>query len=169
MLCKGPLFSRVLETCIFLSTRYYRGLPRYYRVRSARYYRVRSARYFRTQRGSNFLLPPGGAVLPPLCSTSARAVLPHGRGRVGVKSGQGEFQLPHTHSSFSSHAVSLCRSRMAPETLAGSPSPAALLGFRPVGSFPTTSSCHGTRFLPKSLSLWFVLSFLGFSGDACCS
>ena len=54
---KALLFSRVLETCIFLSTRYYRGLPQYYRVRSAR--------YFRTQRGSNFLLPPGGAVLPP--------------------------------------------------------------------------------------------------------
>ena len=67
VLCKDPVF-RVLETCIFLSSRYYRGLPRYYRLRSAR--------YFRTQRGSNFLLPPGGAVLPLRCSTSARVVLP---------------------------------------------------------------------------------------------
>ena len=33
------------------------------------------ARYFRTQRGSNFLLPPGRAVLQPRCGTSARAVL----------------------------------------------------------------------------------------------
>ena len=33
-------------------------------------------RYFRTQRGSNFLLPPGRAVLPLRCGTSARAVLP---------------------------------------------------------------------------------------------
>ena len=46
-----------------MSSRYYRGLPRYYREGSAW--------YFRTQRGSNFLLPPGeryyglGAVLPP--------------------------------------------------------------------------------------------------------
>ena len=41
----------------FLGTRYYRNMPRYYRRSYALYYR--------TQHGSNFLLPPGEAVLPP--------------------------------------------------------------------------------------------------------
>ena len=34
-------------------------------------------------------------------------VLPRSRERVGVKSGQGEFQLPHTHSSLSPLRLSL--------------------------------------------------------------
>ena len=87
----------------------------------------------------------------------------------GLRAGRGSSNSPIPIHSSSPRRLSLSCPRTAPVTLAGSPSPAALLGFRPVGSFPTTSSCHGTRFLPKSLSLWFVLLLLGFWGDACCS
>ena len=54
------LFSLVLETCIFLSTRYYRGLPWYYR----------------NQHDSNLLLPLVEQYYCPRRGTSARAVLP---------------------------------------------------------------------------------------------
>ena len=71
-------------------------------------------RYYRNQHGSNFLLPLVEQYYRPRRGTSARAVLPQGHAvllrsseRVGVKSGQGEFQLPHTHSSFSPPVVSL--------------------------------------------------------------
>ena len=88
----------------------------------------------------------------------------------GLRAGRGSSNSPiPIQLLFPTSSLSLSCPRTVPEDLAGSPSPAALLAFRPVGSFPTTSSCHGTRFLPKSLSLWFVLSFLGFWGDACCS
>ena len=86
-----------------LGERYY-GLgavlpPGRYYHNDVRYYRVSSARYFRTQRGSNFLLPPGGAVLKPRCGTSARSgstamtcgTTVRSRARGGLKHGQGEF------------------------------------------------------------------------------
>ena len=55
--------------------------------------------YYRFHRGSNFLLPLKERYYCPARGTSARAVLPRHREQVGVKSGQGEFQLPHTHST----------------------------------------------------------------------
>jgi len=140
-LCKDPVF-RVLETCIFLSPRYYSVWARYYAL--------------------------GGTVLPLWCGTtvSGHGTTAPSRARGGYDSGRG-VPTPHTHSLSLSPRLSL--SRTAPEALAGSPSPATLLGFRPVGSFPTTSSCHGPRFFPKSLFFLVVLSLLGFWGDACCS
>ena len=117
-------------------------------------------------------------------STTARgAVLPPGRyyhdnawyycvdaSAWGLRAGRGSSNSPiPIQLFFPTPSLSLSCPRTAPETLTGSPSPAALLAFRPMGSFPTTFSCHGTRFLRKSLSLWLVLSFLGFWGDACCS
>ena len=86
------------------------------------------------------------------------------RARGGYDSGRG-VPTPHTHSLSLSPRLSL--SRTVPEALAGSPSPATLLGFRPVGSFPTTSSCHGPRFFPKSLFFLAVLLLLGFWGETC--
>ena len=93
---QSPLSSLFL-TCIFLGSRYYRVPPRYYR----------RARYYRNQNGSNFLLPLVEQYYRPRCGTSARAVLPRSHERVGVKSGQGEFQLRHTHSTLFPHAFSL--------------------------------------------------------------
>ena len=141
--------------CFFLSSRYYRGLPRYYRAWSVRYYQP------------NAVLPPGEAILPLWCGPSAQAVLPRCRRRVGIRTGTGGSNFPIPIRQFPPLRLSLSRSRTGPESLAGSPSPAALLGFRPVGSFPTTSSCHGPRFFPKSLSFLLVLLSLGFWGDAC--
>ena len=113
-----PFVSLVLETCIFLGLRYYRGFPRYYRRSCARHYR--------TQHNSNSLLPLEERYYRPRCGTSARAVLPRrhavlprSREHVGVKSGQGEFQLPHTHSLAPSLCSSLfsnrCRGRTSPD------------------------------------------------------
>ena len=51
---------------------------------------------------------------------------------------------------------------MVLEAFAGSPSPATLYGFRPVGSFPTSPSCHGPRFFPKCLFFLSFLVLLGF-------
>ena len=64
------------------------------------------ALYYRFHHGSNFLLPLEERYYQPVCGTSTRTVLLQGPTvlpcrceRVRVKSGQGEFQLPHTHSS----------------------------------------------------------------------
>ena len=118
----------------------------------------------------------------PRCGTAAHgAVLPPGRyyrddaryyrvvaSAWGLRAGKGSSNSPiPIQLFFPTPSISLSCPRTAPKTLAGSPSLAALLGFRSVGSFPTTSSCHGTRFLPKSLSLWFVCLLLGFWGETC--
>ena len=157
VLCKDPVF-RVLETCIFLSSRYYRVWPRYYRF----------GRHGTTapQHGTTALVRYFGSTAPCGTIVSGHGTTAPSRVRGGYDSGRG-VPTPHTHSLSLSPRLSL--SRTAPEALAGSPSPATLLGFRPVGSFPTTSSCHGPRFFPKSLSFLVVLLLLGFWGETCCS
>ena len=116
------------------------------------------------------VLPRHSMVLPLWCGTAEvprRAVLPclgtvlpRRQGRVGVMTRAGEFQLPIPIHLSLSPRLSLSRSRTAPEALAGSPSPATLLGFRPVGSFPTTSSCHGPRFFfPNPSFSWLFSRF----------
>ena len=83
----------LLETCIFLSTQYYHGLPWYYHMRSAR--------YFRTQRGSNFLLPPGEryyyyrVVLPPWrCYRDDVRYYRAAEGAWGLRAGRGSSNSP---------------------------------------------------------------------------
>ena len=147
-----------LETCIFLS-------PRYYRV-WARYYRFGRHGTTAPQHGTTALVRYFGSTAPGGTTVSGHGTTAPSRARGGYDSGRG-VPTPHTHSLSLSPRLSL--SRTAPEALAGSPSPATLLGFRPVGSFPTTSSCHGPRFFPKSLFFLAVLLLLGFWGETCCS
>ena len=151
-LCKDPVFC-VLETCIFLSPQYYRVWARY----------CRFGRHGTTapQHGTTALVRYFGSTAPCGTTVSGHGTTTPSRARGGYDSGRG-VPTPHTHSLSLSPRLSL--SRTAPEALAGSPSPATLLGFRPVGSFPTTSSCREPRFLPKSLSCWFVLLLLGLLG-----
>ena len=157
-LCKDPVFH-VLETCIFLSSRYYRVWPRYYRF----------GRYGTTapQHGTTAQVQYFGSTAQDGTTALGHSTTAPSRERGGYDSGRG-VPTPHTHS-FVSLSPRLSLSRTAPEALAGSPSPATLLGFRPVGSFPTTSSCHGPRFFPKSLFFLAVLLLLGFWGETCCS
>ena len=110
------------------------------------------------QHGTTALVRYFGSTAPCGTTVSGHGTTAPSRAHGGYDSGRG-VTTPHTHSLSLSPRLSL--SRTAPEALARSPSPATLLGFRPVGSFPTTSSCHGTRFLPKSLSLCFVVLPLG--------
>ena len=142
-LCKDPVF-RALETCIFSS-------PRYYHV-WARYYRFGRHGTTAPQHGTTALVRYFESTAPCGTTVSGHGTTAPSRARGGYDSGRG-VPTPHTHSLSLSPGA---------HRGAGPPAPAALLGFRPVGSFPTTSSCHGTRFLPKSLSFWFVPLLLGF-------
>ena len=93
------LFSLVLETCIFLSTRYYRGLPRYFRTQ-------RSSTFFTAAWGSG--TTAHGAVLPPRRyyrddTRYYRAV----ESAWGLRAGRGSSNSPIPIHSFSSCCLSL--------------------------------------------------------------
>ena len=110
-------------------------------------YLFATERYYRCMSGTT--ADKRQAVLPP-----TPAVLPAGQAMGGVMSGQGELFLPHTHSP---PLACLPRrsSDLSPQEGPGRPlfsccpSP-----FPPVESIPTTSSCHGCRYCPRSHSLF---------------
>ena len=88
VLCKDPVF-RVLETCIFLSSRYYRGLPWYYRF----------GRHGTTapQHGTTTLVRYFGSTAPGGTTVSGHGTTAPSRARGGYDSGRG-VPTPHTHS-----------------------------------------------------------------------
>ena len=101
-LCKGPVF-RVLETCIFLSSRYYRVWPRYYRF----------GRHGTTapQHGTTTLVRYFGSTAPGGTTVSGHGTTAPSRARGGYDSGRG-VPTPHTHSLVSlAMSLSLAQER----------------------------------------------------------
>ena len=88
VLCKDQVF-RVLETCIFLSSRYYRIWPRYYRF----------GRHGTTapQHGTTALVRYFGSTAPGGTTVSGHGTTTPSRARGGYDSGRG-VPTPHTHS-----------------------------------------------------------------------
>ena len=111
--------------------------------------------------GTTALVRYFGSTAPCGTTVSGHRTTAPSRARGGYDSGRG-VPTPHTHSLSLSPRLSL--SRTALEALARSPSPATLLGIRPVGLFPTTSSCHGPRFfsqIPLFLGCFLASRLLG--------
>ena len=121
--CKDLSFF-VFETCIFLSSRYYHGLPRYYRVWRVWYYRPSVAVIFYCRLVERYYRL--GAVLPPerYCRDEARYYRAD-ECAWGVMTRAGEFQLPIPIHCLSLHVSPSQERRRRP-----SPD----LGLRPLSS-----------------------------------
>ena len=104
VLCKDPVF-RVLEMCIFLSSRYYRVWSRYYRF----------GRHGTTapHHGTTALVRYFGSTAPGGTTVSGHGTTAPSRERGGYDSGRG-VPTPHTHSLLSlptSLSLSLAQER----------------------------------------------------------
>ena len=101
-----------------------------------------------TAGGARYYRLYGQAVLPP-----TRAVLPLGGGIMGLCRGRGRFLLPHTHSHHPFVPLPLSSDSSPREGSGGPPSLGHPSPFPSVESIPTSSSCHGCRYCPRSLFL----------------
>ena len=94
------------------------------------------------------------AVLPLMSGTTAtqRGTTAAGRGQ-GFLSGQGEVSSPPYPFARPLVPLPLCSTVPPRKGSGGSPPPGRSSPFPSVESIPTTSSCHGCRYCPRSSSL----------------